>query len=190
MDSMAPATSRPQKTVDDFMALGDEVRAELIAGELYMTPSPTPRHQDVAANLLERLRPFVRDRSLGTVWIAPLDVHLPGGDIVEPDLLFVSKANESIIQDWIRGAPDLLIEIVSPSNPERDRIVKRDLYARNGVGEYWIVDTEARAIEVLRLSGGTYAPAGYFVTGTALTTKTLPGLELPVEQVFRSQLPG
>ena len=192
MNAMA-ATSRPLKTADEFMALGDEVRAELIAGEIFMAPAPTRWHQNVAGNLYELLAPHARtrgrgDASWGTVWIAPLDVHLPSGDIVQPDLIFVRTENWEILQDWIRGTPDLLIEIVSPSNAERDRIVKRALYARNGVSEYWIVDPDVRTVEVLRLRDGTYEPAGYFGAGTELVSSVLPDLRLPIDEVFRPAL--
>jgi Uma2 family endonuclease len=84
------------------------------------------------------------------------------------------------------GAPDLVVEIVSPLNAERDRIVKRDLYARSGVREYWLVDTLARSVEVLRLDGAAYAPAGYFTAGTVLASPSLPGLAIPVDAVFPS----
>ncbi len=184
MSAMAKATSRPRKTLDDFMALGDEARAELIAGEIYMTPSPTPWHQTVSFNLGLILGPHVREHGLGRVWSAPLDVHFPSGDVVEPDLIYVCSVKASIVQDWIRGVPDLLVEIASPSNAERDRIVKRDLYARNGVPEYWIVDPDVRTIELLRLQDRCYAPAGYFGLGTVLRTETMPLLRLVVDEVF------
>lgn len=189
MNAMAPATSRPPKTLDDFIALGDEVRAELIAGEIYMAPSPQSLHQRVCLRLTVALESFVRDRGCGQLLCAPLDVHLPSGDVVQPDLIFVARDNASIIRDWIRGAPDLLIEIVSPSHAERDRIVKRGLYAHNGVPEYWLVDPADRTIEVLRLSGATYVPAGYFGVGTALTSQTLERLELNVTDVFSPPRP-
>ena len=186
MSSMGQTRSRPRKTLEDFMALPDDTRAELIRGELYMPPSPRPGHQDVLFALGRLVADAAEALHLGKVYIAPLDVHLPSEDIVEPDLIFVSTANRSIIQDWIRGVPDLLIEIVSPSHPERDRIVKRDLYEENAVPEYWIVDTEAPAIEVLRFEDGAYAPAGYFQAGSRLRTRTLPGLEIPIDDVFAS----
>ncbi len=184
---MAPmaATSRPKKTIDDFMALGDEVRAELIAGELYMTPAPSAWHQDVAANLLQALRPFVRQHRMGNVWTAPLDVHLPSADIVQPDLIFVRIEKRDIVRSWIHGAPDLLVEIVSPSNAERDRLVKRTLYEQNGVPEYWIVDADVCAVEVLRLDKDSYVPAGWFASDTTLVSAELPGLQLDIDEVFR-----
>jgi len=185
MNAMA-TTSRPKKTVDDFMALGGEVRAELITGELYVTPSPTSWHQHIVTNLCLILAPHIRNGRLGSTWVAPLDVHLPSGDIVEPDLIFVRRANRSIIQEWIRGVPDLLVEVVSPSNVERDRIVKRDLYARNQVPEYWIVDPDARTVEVLCLGEGDYLASGYFGPGSELVSSALPDLRLSIDDVFRS----
>lgn len=185
MDFMAPSTSRPLKTLDDFMALGDEVRAELIAGELYMAPSPRPLHQIVSARLMRALDRATRGPESGLLLHAPMDVHLPGGDIVQPDLLYIAPGNLSIVRDWIRGVPDLLIEIVSSGHAERDRIVKRGLYARNGVPEYWIVDPEEQTIEVLRLSRSAYVPAGYFGVGSTLVSAVLPALSLPVAEVFQ-----
>jgi Uma2 family endonuclease len=115
-----------------------------------------------------------------------MDVHLPGGDVVQPDVIFVSTARSDILQDWIRGVPDLLVEIISPEGVERDRLVKRDLYARNGVKEYWLVDPAARAVEVLRLgASGSYEPAGYFEEKDTLVSPTLAGMALPVQALFR-----
>jgi Uma2 family endonuclease len=182
---MAQLKTRPRKTVDDYMRLPEGVRAELIDGELLMSPSPKPRHQRIIGNLYVALRAFIEDQGLGRVFVAPLDVHLPSGNIVQPDLVVVLKAHERIIQDWVRGVPDLLVEVVSPENPERDRLVKRDLYAGNGVKEYWIADGEARAIEVLRLSKGRYEPHGYFEVGDALSPALLPGLSLQLEPLLR-----
>ena len=182
---MATLQRRPRKTVDDFMKLPEDVRAELIDGEIYvMSPSPRERHQASVGNLHFRLRGHVEANRLGRVYLAPFDVHLPSGDIVQSDLVFVAQANLGVVRDWIRGTPDLVIEVVSPERPERDRIVKRDLYARNGVPEFWLVDPEDQAIEVLRLVEGRYAPAGYFRPGETLRSAALPGLELRVVDVF------
>ncbi len=176
--------TRPRKTVEDYMMLPEGVRAELVEGEILMSPSPKARHQRIALNIATALREFVEKRGLGRVFIAPLDVHLPSGSVVQPDDLVVLKGNERIIQDWIRGVPDLVVEVLSPENTERDRLVKRGLYAGNGIGEYWIADGEARAIEVLKLSGDRYEPHGYFEAGDTLTSPILQGFSLPVLQAF------
>jgi len=177
---------KPRKTVADFMRLPEGRLAELIEGELLMTPSPKSLHQIVARNLIVQLDGFVRAHGSGQVFVAPMDVHLPSGDVVEPDVIFISTGNSGIVQDWIRGVPDLLVEILSPEGIERDRLIKRDLYARNGVKEYWLVDPETRTVEVLTLgSSGRYEPAGYFEERDAVSSPLLAGLSLQVSALFR-----
>ena len=166
------------------MSLPEGTRAELVDGELYMSPSPFEKHQRAAGNLYFALRKFVDSRMLGRIYAAPFDVHLPSGDIVQPDLIFIATRNFSIIQKWIYGAPDLLVEIASPPDQKRDQILKRDLYARNGVAEYWIVDPEAKAIEVLTLAKSRYEPHGHFEEADTLLSPLLTGLSLPVRLLF------
>lgn len=176
--------TRPPKTVDDYMRLPEGTRAELIEGEFYLSPSPKIRHQRVVSNLHLALRQFVQAKKLGEVPVAPLDVHLPSGDVVQPDVIFVSKAHRGIMVDGIRGVPDLLVEVLSPENSERDRIVKRPLYEQNGVREYWLADPEARSVEVLKFSGSHYVPEGYFEAEDRVTSSVLPGLSLAVSDVL------
>jgi Uma2 family endonuclease len=180
---MVSASHRPRKTVRDYLDLPERVRAELIGGELYVTPSPTSGHQEAAGRLYARLLAWLPGDG-ARVFIAPLDVYLPSGDVVQPDVVFVAAANRGIVEAWVRGVPDLLVEVASPANAERDRIVKRDLYAQNGVPEYWIVDPDAGAIEVLRLDRGAYHPAGYFERGSVLVSTSLPGLGLSIDDVL------
>lgn len=181
---MTATRTRPRKTLADLYALPDEARAELIDGEILMAPAPTPWHQRVSGRIFTHVGAFVRARRLGELYYSPIDVVLPSGNVVQPDLVFVATRNARIVRDRIEGVPDLLVEIVSPSNPERDRFVKRDLYARAGVAEYWIVDPDAKAIEVLRLAAQAYEPAGYFEAGESLGSATFPGLALPVADLF------
>lgn len=149
-----------------------------------MSPSPRERHQAVVGNLFALLRAFIRERRLGRIYTARFDVHLPSGDVVEPDLIFVATEHGSILQDWIRGVPDLLVEVVSPDSAERDRIVKRHLYERNGVREYWLVEPAERAVEVLEFSGGRFVSRGYFEEADRVTSGVLAGLFLPVRAIF------
>lgn len=181
---MSILKARPRKTADDYMKLPEGMLAELIEGEIFMSPSPKARHQRMCENAYVALRRFVEERRLGRVHMAPLDVHLPSGDIVQPDVLFVAGDNLGIIRDWIRGVPDLVIEVLSPEKAERDRIVKMDLYARNGVREYWIVDDAARAVEVYVLAAGRYEPRGYFRETDSVTSAVLAGLSLPAREIF------
>lgn len=169
------------------MNLPEGTRAELIHGELLVSHSPQRSHQRVAGRLFRKLAEFVESRGLGEVYSAPFDVHLPSGDVVEPDILFVAKANAAILQDWVRGTPELLVEILSvPEGVARDRIIKKELYVRNGVREYWIVDPEARTVEVFVLCGAEYQPEGYFETGDTLISPMLPGFVLVLVELFGS----
>lgn len=184
MSAMPQASRRPRKTVEDFMALPDEVRAELIDGELYVTPSPEVRHQDLVVTLAYRLKGFLEANPIGSVYVAPLDVHLPTGDIVQPDVLFVASAHRALLRRWVHGAPDLVVEVLSPARPERDRFVKRVVYERGGVSEYWLVDGEERSVEILRLAEDGYAPWDYLTGDGTLRSPTLEGFELPLPDLF------
>jgi Uma2 family endonuclease len=177
--------ARPPKTEADYLALPDNIRAELIEGELYLTPAPVPDHQTVALRIANRILEHAGRVSGGGVWVGPVDVHLPGGNIVQPDVLWIASDRRGIVGERVDGPPDLAVEVVSPTHPERDRIVKRRLYARAGVREYWIVDPEARGIEVLSLAGDDWRPAGWFTAGTTLVSPLLPELRLAVDEVFR-----
>ena len=143
----------PQITWQDVRQLPDDgKRYEAIGGELYVTPAPSVRHQRISVRLERALDGLLVQRGLGEVFHAPLGVEFPAtGEGVQPDILFVSNERKGIIADaWLTGAPDLVIEILSASTAERDRGIKRDLYERHGVAEYWIVDPEGEAVEVWR----------------------------------------
>ncbi|HEU5433575.1 MAG TPA: Uma2 family endonuclease, partial [Thermomicrobiales bacterium] len=159
-------------------------RLELIDGVLYVTPAPRPAHQMVLDNLYFRLGLHVRSKGLGRVLTAPLDVRLSDTDVVQPDLLFISQARLSIAGEVaIDGAPDLVVEILSHGTRERDRGAKRDLYARVGVREYWLVDPRSHTIEVLSLQGGAYVAVPPDAAGVAHSA-LLPGLTLDPAAVF------
>ena len=143
-------------TYEEFANLPDDGnRYEVIAGELYMTPSPTSIHQRVVMRLGAMIEVFSQQHGLGTLFSAQYDVIFGEGDYLEPDLLFVRREREEIVKDHAMvGAPDLVVEVLSPSTSRRDRGLKRERYAAYGVPEYWIVDTDARQVDVYRLSGG------------------------------------
>lgn len=166
------------------MSLPEGTLAELIDGEILMGPGPFIHHQRIVFRLAKILDSFVAERKLGEVLVAPIDVHLPSGDIVEPDIVFVFTANSAILQDWIRGVPDLVVEVLSANRVERDRIIKRELYARNRLPEYWIVDPEAKAIEIFSLAGDTYEPNGYVQSDEIMESPLLPDLKFQVGELF------
>ena len=184
---MAITTSVKPKlrlTYEDYASLPDDERCELIDGELIPMPSPKEIHQKILK--LMTLRFFsVEARGLGTFYFAPFDVILSRFNVVQPDLIFISNARAHIItEDNIQGAPDLLVEILSPSTERRDRIVKRNLYARHGVGEYWLVDPYAKTITVLILGANGYDTYAVFGEGDILTSPALPGFALNLSELF------
>ncbi len=171
-------------TYQDYVELPDDRRYEIIDGELYEMTAPTFRHQDILFNLTLIFGPYTRNNRLGKARFAPIDVIFAEGDIVQPDLVFVSEARRHIIQDHgIVGAPDLVVEVLSPSTAAHDRNRKAHLYERHGVAEYWMVDMEAETIEVRRLRGGEYGDAEIYDSGF-VSTSLIPGLEVRLEDVF------
>src|SRR5439155_2050702 len=143
-------------TYEEYYKLDDDQRYEIIEGELLMAPAPDTWHQDWSRDLFRLIDPHVRKHKLGKVFFAPLDVVLDQENTIEPDLIFISTANAGIIKRRaIFGVPDLLVELIS-SSVRRDRYVKRELYARFGVIEYWIGDPANKAREIWTLTAGSY----------------------------------
>lgn len=150
---MEAERTRTRWTYAEFARLPSEgsTRYEIIADELYVTPSPSPRHQRVVTDLVSLLNEFVRSHDLGHLFVSPLDVLFAEGDYVEPDLLFVRRDRAGILTDrGVEGAPDLVVEVLSPSSRDYDRDLKRKRYLENGVAEVWIADADERWIEVWR----------------------------------------
>jgi len=176
-----------QWTYEDWLRLPDDgFRYEVLDGVLYMTPPPTIRHQDSSGELFARMRTHARQRNLGLVLSAPVGVRLPGQPVpVQPDILFIRKERRDLIgEDTIEGAPDLVVEVLSPSNWPYDRGETFEAYRKGGVPEYWIVDYRARTIEVLVLEGTTYVLIGKFGPGQAARSTVLAGFEVAVDDVF------
>jgi Uma2 family endonuclease len=186
--ALETATIRKKKlwSFDQLIAEMPEANqpTELWDGELIMTPSPTSAHQAVVARMFHALSGFVSQSQLGEVYFAPLDVVLTQRRVVQPDIIFVSKARQAIIQDRIRGVPDLIIEVVSVGTWRRDCVDKRALYEQFGVSEYWIVDPEAEIVEVLTLLNDSYHLVGRFTPGQAARSVLLAGLQIPVNEIL------
>lgn len=184
------ARSRPVRwTWAEFARLPSEggKRYEVIAGELVVTPAPSLRHQRIVSDLVTLLNGFVRERGLGELYAGPVDVLFAEGDYVEPDLVFVRADHRGYLTDrGIEGPPDLVVEILSPSTAARDRGTKLERYRLFRVPEYWVVDPDARSIEVWRLADGVRKPE---VFGPADTLRWQPGpgdeaLDLVVGEVL------
>ncbi len=145
-------------TYADLAALPDDgKRYELHEGEIYMTPSPSPRHQQVVGNLHLTIAEHVRRLGLGELFLSPLDVILADVTVLEPDLVYLDAGRMARVSNrGIEGPPTLAIEVLSPTTASADRGIKRQLSARYGVPHYWIVDADARVIETYQLVGATY----------------------------------
>lgn len=184
---MARSTPAVKLTYDDYRETPDDERYELLDGELVMAPAPRISHQDVAMQLGTLLNVFVKERGLGKVLAAPCDVVLSDTNVVQPDLLFVSRERARLLRNGanVWGAPDVVVEILSPATAALDRTFKRDLYARHGVKEYWLVDTEAKTVTVLLPAERGFEVAGVYGPGEELASPTLGGFSLDPHQIFQ-----
>ncbi len=185
---MVTTRRKPRPTYEDYLNIPGDDRYELINGEFILVASPNEPHQTVEMNLGARMYFFVEQEDLGRVYSAPFDVILTdseGVNVVQPDLIFVSREREHIITCAnIQGAPDLLVEILSPSTGRLDRTTKRDLYARHGVKEYWIADPEARTVIVMLLKDGEFESVGEYGIEDTLTSPTLEGFSVSLDRIF------
>ena len=177
-----PKPSRKRRwTYEEYYRLDDDRRYELYNGELIpmQPPSPSPGHQREALELTVILREFVRTKKLGEVFVAPLDVIFDDKNTAQPDIIFIAKANAGLVQErGIFGAPDLVVEIVSPGSVRRDRYEKQALYARFGVKEYWIFDHGNQSLEVLTLNGSGYVVHSAAEKSGYVTSRVLRGLKV------------
>jgi Uma2 family endonuclease len=177
-------------TYDDFVHFPEDGRRhELIDGEHYVTPSPNTRHQGISGNLYLLIANWLEEHPIGRVFFAPLDVVLSQFDVVEPDLLYLSneRAAQVITPIHVRGVPELVVEIASRGTRRRDETIKRRLYERAGVSEYWVVDPAIDVVRVYRREGERLGRPRELSREASdiLTTSLLPGLELPLTRIFR-----
>ena len=173
-------------TYEDYCLLAEDHRYEVVDGELLVTPAPSLFHQAVCDRLEDLVRRFVAASDAGVMFHAPTDVVLSEHDVVQPDILVVLANRKSILTEkFVAGAPDVVIEVLSPSTESRDRVAKAKRYAAFGVREMWLVDPAKKTIEVLVNTTDGFRPeATYGETDTVRST-VLTGLEFPAAPVFR-----
>lgn len=185
---MAIPDNKTNYTVDDYWLFPeDNIRREIIDGELYMTSNPVRKHQTAAGNLYDRLRKFLVAHPLGSVYSAPFSVVLSDTDVVEPDVVFIAAERSASVTDkGIQGAPDLMVEVLSGPTRRVDETVKRDLYEEAGVREYWLVDPDERGVRIWRAEKQTFAaPLDLLALAEDdLESPLLPGFSLPLTQIF------
>ncbi len=179
------ATLRPL-TYDDLQDMPDDgQRYEIIGGELVVNPAPTGGHQRVLGRLYRLLDDFARQTNAGEVFLAPFDVLLGRHDAVEPDLLFLSASRPQVPNEdnSIDYAPDIVVEVISPSSRRNDRVRKMALYADSGVPEYWIADPLEKTLTVNFLQGENYVAVQPDAEGM-IASPTLSGLNISAADIF------
>jgi Uma2 family endonuclease len=182
--------SRPKAkrtwTYDEFAAASTETNlpTELWDGEIIMSAAPRPLHQIIVSNFWGALTEHVKPRLLGRGIVSPIDVVLGASKVVQPDVVFVSNGQKSIVESTcIRGVPELLVEVISEGTWRRDRVDKKALYEQFGVAEYWIIDPDSRLIEVFTLAKGTYQLHARGVGAEKVSSKLLAGLKVSFAQL-------
>ena len=176
-------------TYEDWLRLPDDgYRYEILEGELFMSPPPKVPHQRSSRGLFVRMCAHAAKHNSGEVFCAPIGVRIPGQKVpLQPDILFVKKNRSHIVEkDYIEGAPDLIVEILSPSNWTLDRREKFQAYQAAEVPEYWIVDYRAKTIEVFILESKNYVLTGKFGPGETVRATQMDGFSIQVDEVFSS----
>jgi Uma2 family endonuclease len=175
--------SSERYTYEDWLLWDEDVRAEIIDGELYMMATPSIEHQRINREMSAQLYNFLRGKTCEVLY-APVGVRLPAYEdtVLEPDIIVVYDPAK-LEGHVCHGAPDFIVEILSPSNVQHDLIIKFDLYRRSGVREYWIVDPEAKTVQGFVLQGGMYVAHMYDGNASASVT-VLPGCEINLSDVF------
>jgi Uma2 family endonuclease len=172
-------------TYEDYVLLPEDHRYEVIDGELFMTPAPTPNHQLILLRIARVLEDYAKDDRKGIVLVAPCDVVLSESDVLQPDVFFVSTERGGIIgEKYIGAAPDLVVEVLSPSTQNRDRVAKAKRYAKFGVREMWFVDPRAKTVEVLVNSPEGFVRHALCGPGQSVRSVILSGLQFPVDPIF------
>lgn len=186
--SPQPLPAQGSWTYEDYRRLPEDGwRYEVLEGVLHMTPAPSPTHQFILRNLSLALGSFLKNHPMGEFAFSPIDVLLPRdlASPVQPDLVFLKQDRLHLISsDGIKGAPDLIAEILSPSNWITDRRDKFRLYSTAGVREYWILDPEAKTVEVFTLRGDSYELLGKFSPGETARSEVLEGFEPALDEIF------
>lgn len=179
------ATQKKKYTYEDYLKTPEDKRYELIEGDLLMTPSPITEHQRISRKLTVQLSIYVEKYNLGEIFVAPYDVYLDNENVVQPDILFISKDRLNIIGEKnIQGAPDIVIEIISESNAYRDLVQKKKLYARFQVKEYWIVIPGEELIEIYTIKDNTYTLYKTYTKNDTLASPLIKDLSIELKNIF------
>jgi len=182
-----PETTSDLLTYDDYKTFPDNdgIRKEIIEGDLFMTPAPSTKHQSILRELSFLFYDFVKKNKLGEILFAPCDVVLSRINIVQPDLIFISKKNLQILTDLnVQGAPDLVVEIISPSSKDADQIYKKRIYEKFGIKEYWIVDPDEETVEIWTLKNKKYHLATKAKKPQIIKSRLLPEMKIDLSKIY------
>lgn len=172
-------------TYKDYATMEGDERYELLDGELILVASPNEDHQTASLKMIVRMNSFVEENEVGRVFHAPYDVLFTDTDVVQPDVMFVSTERDHIRTPAnIQGAPDLIVEILSPSSSRRDWREKRELYGQHGVLEYWIIDPANRIVSVMTLQDGVLEIEQTCAEGDTATSTVLEGFSVSLDEIF------
>jgi Uma2 family endonuclease len=179
-------TTKREWTYEDYLQLPDGKRFEIIYGELFEMPSPLIIHQVIVGSLFYLLRRFIEAKNLGVALIAPVDVILAGlATPIQPDVIFISNDNEGIIQPGnIKGVPDLVVEVLSPTSIRRDRVTKFGVYENAGISEYWIINPKGGTVEIYALDNDVYELAGEFAQAETIVSPLFGELDFEAKALF------
>jgi Uma2 family endonuclease len=182
---MAQVAIRPLTISDYFETPEGGPRYQLIDGDLIVMPPPDSFHQDILRNIAFIIGLYLKTHPIGKVYFAPIGVVLTDVNAYEPDLIFISKERKSIIaKRGIEGAPDLVVEVLSPGTARYDKGIKRSIYARTGVVELWLIDPALREIQVFRLREDPQNPVAVHSGKDQFESPIFPGLKFACAEIF------
>ncbi|MBI5562344.1 MAG: Uma2 family endonuclease [Deltaproteobacteria bacterium] len=182
---ISPLDCKRRYTYADYYAINDDNRYEVMEGTLMMVPAPNTSHQRISLEIGYLFVQFVKRNGLGEVFFAPTDVVLSDDVVVQPDILFISGERAAIIgEQAVMGAPDLVVEISSPSSSFNDSVRKKEIYQRFGVKEYWLVFPEEKVIEIMTLEHGLYRELCSAKDEGTVSSKIFHGFEVDLKGVF------
>src|SRR5256885_7337745 len=174
-------------TIKDYRLLPEGgPRYQLIEGDLYMAPAPNRFHQDISGNIFGLIHAYLKKHRIGKVYCAPFDVYLDENNVFQPDVLFVSKKNNILTPAGAEGAPEFIVEILSPKTAFLDKKSKRRVYARCGVKELWIIDPDIKTIQIYFLQKDAGRPAANYTAKDTFTSPHFPGLKFKATEIFKA----
>jgi Uma2 family endonuclease len=183
---MNSVLSMPPLTVEDYRLLPETgPRYQLVEGDFFMAPAPNRYHQDILRNLFGMLFKYLEKHPIGIIYCAPFDVFLDEVNVHQPDLIFVSKKNDILTAAGAEGAPDFVVEILSPKTAFLDKGGKLRVNARSGVKEYWIIDPQTKMIHVYFLPKNAVKPAFIYTEKDTFESPQFPGLKFKGRDIFK-----